>query len=185
MHRRSVILGTALLIGLSVLIARQQECLACSCAAVATPDSGWTKDALLDQADVVFRGTVVARGPVTDLGGGVTNGQYTVVFAVDQVWKGTPQRFYRVTAGHGGGDCTISFRVGDPWLVYGYENVGGTINTGICNRTMPNYGGATGDLAVLGRGERPSGDGALSPAGRIPLVGRIMEFTDHLAQLSS
>jgi hypothetical protein len=60
--------------------------------------------------------------------------------------------------------------------VYGYRTPNGAINTGICTRTAPNFAGATGDVRVLGPAERPAGDNALVPAGRLPLIGRIAEF---------
>ncbi len=141
------------LVGLAVPAFLPQSCLACSCAQAPTPVGGWTRATLLAQSDVVFRGQVVFAGPLRDLGGGATDGTYQVTFQVAETWKGVQQGTVVVTAGNGGGDCTIPFQVGQDWLVYGHRDPSGIVNTGICSRTSQVPGGQyDGDLAVLGVG---------------------------------
>ncbi len=102
---------------------------------------------------MVFRGQVVLAGPLRDLGGGATDGTYKVTFQAAETWKGVQQETIVVTAGSGAGDCTIPFQVGQEWLVYGFRDPSGVVNTGTCSRTsqVPD-GRYANDLAVLGSG---------------------------------
>jgi hypothetical protein len=40
-----------------------------------------------------------------------------------------------ILTGHGGGDCGYEFQVGADYVVYGYKNAEGRLETGICTRT--------------------------------------------------
>ncbi len=153
MSRKPIVAVVLSLLGLLIALPLPRSCLACSCAQPTTPAGGWTRAALLTQGDVVFRGKVVHAGPLRVLGGGATDGTYTVTFQADEVWKGAVTGSVVVQAGQGGGDCTIPFQVSQEWLVYGHGDPSGVVTTGICSRTSQLAGGRNaGDLAVLGSG---------------------------------
>ena len=168
---------TASLIALGPTLAIPDRCLACSCAEMPTPVGGWTRETLTARSEAVFSGTVVVVTPVETFEGGVTNGQYTVLFRVDEVWAGseTVRLHQAVIAGSGGGDCTIPFALGESWLIYGSPDAG-KIGTGICNRTA-RLADAT-DLDTLGAGERPR----LGLAS-LPLIGTLLDLNESLASL--
>ena len=168
---------SASLIALGLTLATPDRCLACSCAEMPTPVGGWTRETLTAGSEAVFSGTVVAVTPVETFAGGVTNGQYTVLFRVDEVWTGSGNvgLHQAVVAGGGGGDCTIPFALGESWLIYGSPDAG-KIGTGICNRTA-RLAGAT-DLDTLGAGERP-GIGL----GLLPLIGPLVDLSESLVSL--
>lgn len=168
---------TASLIALGLTLATPDRCLACSCAVMPTPVGGWTRETLTAGSEAVFSGTVVAVTPVETFEGGVTNGQYTVLFRVDEVWAGseTVRLHQAVVAGGGGGDCTIPFSLGESWLIYGTPDAG-KIGTGICSRTRRLAD--TTDLDILGAGERP--DIGLAP---LPLIGPLVDLSERLTSL--
>lgn len=153
MSRKPVYVVVLSLLGLLFALPLPRSCLACSCAQPPTPVGGWTRAALLTQGDVIFRGEVVHAGPLKDLGGGVTDGTYQVTFQVAEVWQGAVKESVVVQAGQGGGDCTIPFKVGQEWLIYGYGDPSDVVTTGICSRTSQLPGGRyADDLAVLASG---------------------------------
>ena len=141
------------LLGLLVALPLPQSCLACSCAQPPTPVGGWTRATLLAQSNVVFRGQVVLAGPLRDLAGGPGRHLQGDVPSRREASKALQQETIVVTAGSGAGDCTIPFQVGQEWLVYGFRDSSGVVNTGTCSRTsqIPD-GRYANDLAVLGSG---------------------------------
>lgn len=170
-------LALALVLAAGLLLARAQPCAACSCAEEPAPPGGWTREALVDDYDVVFRGHVVDAGELADLGNGLTDGSYLVRMTVDEAWKGIAPGASTVvvSAGHGGGDCTIPFAVGGAWLIYGYHDSerAQVVATSICDRTAflgsPwRVAAAPGDLATLGDGVRQAPPELLAPGS--PLV---------------
>ncbi len=42
-----------------------------------------------------------------------------------------------VLTGQGGGDCGYPFQTGTDYVIYAYNNAGGSLETGICSRTQP------------------------------------------------
>src|SRR5687768_4114527 len=71
------IMATAL-----VAVGPAQPCHACTCASEPTPVGGWTREALVQGYDAVFRAHVVHTRPPRDLGAGATDGKYRVLFLV-------------------------------------------------------------------------------------------------------
>jgi hypothetical protein len=153
MSRKPIFAVVLSLSGLLIALALPQSCLACSCLQPPTPVGGWTRETLVTQSDVIFRGKVVHAGPLRVLGGGATDGTYEVTFEAAEVWKGDVKGLVVVRAGQGGGDCTIPFQVGQEWLVYGHGDPAGVVTTGTCSRTSQLPGGQyADDLALLGSG---------------------------------
>jgi hypothetical protein len=153
MSRKPIFAVVLCLSGLLIALALPQSCLACSCEQPSTPVGGWTRETLVSQSDVIFRGEVVHAGPLRVFGGGVTDGTYEVTFEAAEVWKGDVEGPVVVQAGQGGGDCTIPFQVGQEWLVYGHGDPAGVVTTGSCSRTSQLPGGRyADDLALLGPG---------------------------------
>lgn len=174
MRVRMLLIAT-LLVPLSVGLAlsRPELVLACSCASQPTPAAGWTAEDLTRDYDVVFRGYVIAAGPFRDRGGGTTDGAYVVTMAASTVWAGPVRVTYRVEAGQGGGDCTISFAPGQEWLIFAYETVTGRepIGTDICTRTMPATDGrADFHASILGEGTAVMDIPRLRAVGAVPVM---------------
>jgi len=168
-----------LAVPLSIVLALSspETCLACSCATEPTPAVGWTAEDLTNNYDVVFRGYVIAADPVRDLGGGSTDGTYVVTMAASTVWAGPVRATYDVQAGHGGGDCTISFAPGQEWLIFAYETESGRepLGTGICNRTVPvNDRQAEVYAPILGEGTSVVDIPQLRAVGTIPVLSEIL-----------
>jgi hypothetical protein len=174
MHvRMMTILALIVPLGIGAALARPETCLACSCAVEPTPAAGWTADELTQNYDVVFRGYVVDAGPFRDTGNGTTDGTYVVTMAASMVWAGPVRATYEVQAGHGGGDCTISFSPGQEWLVFANGSVSGRepLGTGICSRTMPASDGRVDlHVTILGDGTPVVDIPRLKAVGAVPIL---------------
>lgn len=165
MSRTPIVAVVLSLAGLLVALTLPSSCLACSCVQDDAPAGGWTRATLLTQGDVIFRGKVVSAGPLRVLGGGATDGTYPVTFQVAEVWKGAVKRSVVVQAGSGGGDCTIPFKVGEEWLIYGHGDPSDVVNAGTCSRTSQLPGGRyTDDLAILAAGTPVSATDPTAPS---------------------
>ncbi|MFJ7934746.1 hypothetical protein [Sporosarcina sp. NPDC096371] len=122
---------------------------ACSCAAIPSPEEGFSN------AQVVFSGEVIK---VKDNNGFLGNYGKTVLFAVNETWKGTNETEIEITTGYGGGDCGVAFIVGQSYLVYAnlsdmYKRK--SLSTTICSPTKA-LGDASEDLTILGKGQVPT-----------------------------
>jgi len=64
--------------------------------------------------------------------------QIVARFQIQNVFKGLAldQKTVEVRTGHGGGDCGVSFKVGETYLVYAHSSEG-VLHTSICSRTRP------------------------------------------------
>jgi hypothetical protein len=135
-----------LLISLSIFLPTRTS--ACSCAEPAPVQTEFKN------AKSVFVGTVinvVEKNPI--------NGypHKSVLFEVETVWKGEKTTQKIITTGFGGGDCGISFKAGDKYLVYAFESYDNPrlLRTGICNRTTL-WKESLEDFTKLGTGEVPT-----------------------------
>lgn len=149
-HYARVVLA-AIVVAASVLAlraSRPPRALACSCALQPTPVGGWTREGLLTQGDVVFRGRIVASTEESS-----DDPSYSVTFQASEVWKGPESGAFTVTAGRGIGDCSVAYQVGQEWLIYGYTDPSGDLDASICSRTQRISGTqARSDLIALGPG---------------------------------
>lgn len=174
MQIRMLLIATFVVpLSIGLALARPETCHACSCAMEPTPSAGWTTEDLTRGYDVVFRGYVVAAGPVRDLGGGATDGTYVVTMAASTIWAGPVRATYRVQAGQGGGDCTILFMPGQEWLIFAYEweNSREPLSSGTCTRTMLATDGQSDFYAsILGEGTPVVDVPRLKSVGAVPVM---------------
>jgi hypothetical protein len=87
---------------------------------------------------------------VPAMGGGM--GVYLkVTFDVARTYRGPQQNRVSVETGSGGGDCGYPFQLDEKYLVFGYGDDSGSLQTGICTETGP-IAERTTALSIL-RGE--------------------------------
>lgn len=83
----------------------------------------------------------------------------SVLFAVQNTWKGINETQVIITTGLGGGDCGYEFEEGKEYLVYAFESrmysEEEKLVTIICDRTTL-LNSAEEDLSILGEGKSPT-----------------------------
>ena len=122
--------------------------LACSCALPTGSVRQQVEKARKDSR-AIFSGTVIEVTPVVPYRLGVG---FSVKFRVDRSWKGRISEEIAIFTGSGGGDCGLSFDIGDRYLVYAFGTSDASLSTGICQRTRP-IGAGAGDIKILGPGK--------------------------------
>ena len=77
----------------------------------------------MNDASVVFRGTVLERLALPQRSEMKGRGRYAITFRVDEYWKGTPGRRVTLYGVDGGTDCLGDggYEVGKDFLVYASE----------------------------------------------------------------
>ena len=82
----------------------------------------------------------------------------SVLFKVNETWKGVNQPRMKVITGNGGGDCGYEFKEGQEYLVYANESDmygSNELTVIICGRTNE-ISAAQEDLSILGEGKAPT-----------------------------
>lgn len=115
----------------SMLFGAPSRAYACSCLAANTAMKA------LEGADVVFRGTVVGVTDVRDGATSMTPSGREYTFDVKTVWKGEVQSQYKVRTGFGGGDCGVSFELGESAVVFATMSGDQVLGTGSCSYWRP------------------------------------------------
>jgi hypothetical protein len=118
---------------------------ACSCAEIPSVEQE------LDSSKDVFKGKVIDIKEVRDIRGYISK---SVLFQVNQVWKGQKQSQVVVATGTGSGDCGFNFVKGQEYIVYANESdMYGKkqLTTIVCDRTN-RLSDAQEDLKKLGQG---------------------------------
>lgn len=121
---------------------------ACSCAELPSAKEEF------ERSKAVFSGKVLDINENRSLNGYLSK---SVLFEVDETWKGTDQSQIVITTGQGGGDCGIEFKEGEEYLVYANESdMYGekSLVTIICNRTNQ-LSSLQEDLKIIGEGHPP------------------------------
>ncbi len=121
---------------------------ACSCAQPPSVEDE------LERSKAVFSGKVINIREKRSLNGYTSK---SVLFEVNNTWKGVKQSQIIITTGQGGGDCGFDFIEDEEYLVYAYESTmygEETLITIICDRTTE-LGSAQEDLEILGEGQPP------------------------------
>lgn len=144
-----VLLTPALLITLT----EPATTFACSCPLPQVPAGGWSREALVQESDVVFRGRVTAKSAELVEDG---LGYYLVTFQVSEYWKGPVEDPFVVRTANHSGICGLAQQVGEEWLIYASQDAAGKIRASTCSRSSWLPGGPfAADLAVLGPGTPP------------------------------
>lgn len=120
---------------------------ACSCAEPLSVEES------LEQAAAVFSGKVIRVKEKKQ-----EHGFYgkSVLFEVNEIWKGVEHSQIMIETGSGDADCGIHFKEGVEYLVYAYEDES-KLKTYLCTRTKE-LSFAQDDLFVLGEGSLPVSD---------------------------
>ena len=113
-----------------------------------------SQDDLRDQ-QFLFSGTVMKTDPIPTgdaLADQYFSGGSKTVFSVDDSWRGA--RGYdtiTVTSGNPSGGCGYTFEIGVCYLVFGYVDPDGTLQTSTCTHTLPyqNAGDLIGIINIL------------------------------------
>jgi hypothetical protein len=122
---------------------------ACSCAELPSVEGE------LERSEGVFAGKVIEIKENKTLNGVMTK---SVLFKVENTWKGISQSQVIISTGIGGGDCGYEFEEGKEYLVYSSNSKvysGNNLSTTICRRTN-DLAFAQEDLVVLGEGKPPT-----------------------------
>ncbi|OZM57920.1 hypothetical protein CIB95_06075 [Lottiidibacillus patelloidae] len=150
-----------LILFISLSIFSPTRASACSCVEPAPVETEYKR------AEAVFVGTVsnvIEKNPF--------NGtpHKSVLLEVETVWKGEKTTQVIITTGLGGGDCGISFKEGDKYLVYAFESYDNPklLRTGICSRTTL-WKESLEDFSELGPGEVPTD--------KVDLTGEMEQFS--------
>ncbi|WP_162805722.1 hypothetical protein [Sporosarcina sp. PTS2304] len=144
--KKKVLILPMLLIILAVMNVKPILTAACSC--MAPP----TADLALSEATAVFSGEVEEVKKNTK-----DNGK-TVIFTVQETWKGIDSQTISVFTGNDSASCGINFEVGKEYLVYAHtmdSNGKNILATTLCDRTAE-LANATDDLALIGEGQLPT-----------------------------
>ncbi|HKP52587.1 MAG TPA: hypothetical protein VJ183_08035 [Chloroflexia bacterium] len=122
---------------------------ACSCGGPSTAREA------LEGSDAVFFGRVISVTGASEQVQQVSHGYISiaVVLEVISIWKGVSAGQVTVYTGSGGGDCGVSFEVGELRLVYANAADDGRLGTGICSYFRP--ADAPKDVDELGPGIPP------------------------------
>ena len=121
---------------------------ACSCIEL-TPAEAF------ERADAVFVGEVTAFKVRSGIWGQSSIDPTTVVFSVNEVWKGPRQESITIRTARSEVSCGFEFAIGLRYLVYARDG-----QTGLCDRTALAVRSQE-DLVALGEGWKP----AAAPAG--------------------
>lgn len=122
---------------------------ACSCAQLPSVAEE------LKGSNAVFSGKVVKIRERRNIKGYKVR---SVLFEVENTWKGTKQSQVLITTGLGGGDCGYDFTEGHEYLVYAHDSTmygSKSLVTVICNRTNE-LSSSKEDLKILGEGMQPT-----------------------------
>jgi len=146
----------AVLAASSLLASTPTPAAACTCAGTTRAES----EAL---ADIVFVGAVVdtreSRG--TGEGVGLLADEFSFLFAVDEVRKGSARDVAVVNTYAGGGAaCGAPFNVGERWLVYGHAGADDRYRTNLC---VPNELQAKAGDAPTASVQWPENDDGVAP----------------------
>ena len=146
----------AMLISSAILMSAVSSC-ACTCSAPPVEE-------MRRNADVVFRGTIVALRPSGKPVSFVGDTGKIAVFKVNRVWKGDIGSAFEMAAYEETGACwgfwPHLLKIGNDLVVFAFQTPGGdidepsTFQTTICSRTAPAT--ANKDLDALGPGYEPS-----------------------------
>lgn len=139
------------------------RCVAAAVAAVTLPAPLWAEcvceasqepQALLDAADVVFRGTLQALSE--DWDGEIGTARWNYALRVDEVYRGAVEERVSVSAPSPHGDgCSVDIVYDTAFLVYAKrKNDYGEYRSDRCMGTKP-IAQAAADLALLGEGYPP------------------------------
>ncbi|WP_050184146.1 hypothetical protein [Domibacillus robiginosus] len=148
MMKSTHFLTLCLFIVSSVIIFFPFQGAACSC--VEPPG---VKEELMS-SEAVFSGKVLEVEEDTSAMGLTTK---SVLFEVNETWKGVNQSQVKITTGMGGGDCGYDFKAGQAYLVYAnHSDMFGSdgLTVVICSRTAE-ISAAQDDLFILGEGQAP------------------------------
>jgi hypothetical protein len=164
--RRFTRLVAAPVVGLVLSLAPAADVLACSCAALSTPEE------LVTKSEVVFIGSVRdrAEAPPGELGGPTV----AYAFEVERASEPTPAIMeVRAIGGDGGASCGIEFGIGERWLVAAYSGVD-ALETNLCSGNTfldPEDPAAAVELvALLPSVPAPdAGDGASEAGAGVPV----------------
>lgn len=122
---------------------------ACYCA------ESLTVEAQLSHSEAVFSGHVLEVKDVRNLNGSMTK---SILFEINEIWKGGSESQIIIHTGSGGGDCGFYFEEGKEYLVYAQlSKMYGDkeqLVTIMCDRTN-SLSKAREDLAILGEGRVP------------------------------
>lgn len=136
-----------LILSIALFLWKPTDAAACSCIMPPPPDQA------LNEANAVFSGEVIE---ITDNRNLINGNGRTVIFKVDENWKGIENGEVAITTGNNEADCGFPFEVGQSYLVYASKNGmydSNSLSTTICNRTVQ-LANANEDLNVLGKGEK-------------------------------
>ncbi|MET1032423.1 hypothetical protein [Domibacillus tundrae] len=103
----------------------------------------------------VFSGKVIEVEEKKSITGLLTK---SVLFEINETWKGAAQSQVEITTGNGGGDCGYEFKGGQEYLVYANDSDmfgSNELTAIICSRTTE-ISAAQEDLAILGEGQIPA-----------------------------
>jgi hypothetical protein len=175
MRRTVATLASLVLTVLAVVVLYPPTCVhACSCIAPPGPKRA------LSSSEAVFSGEVTAiekKGAATSR----YPGTVTVTLRVSEVWKGPERGTLEVTMPSQDSACRYPFEEGRKYLVYasGKRDLG----VSLCSPTRP-LSEAGPDLAVLGNGEKPESNDALTDTSGIAPA-RVMVGLAGLAIVAS
>ena len=173
-------LASLILTVIGVVFLLPPQCAsACTCAMPPGSQEERAERALA-KSSAVFSGEVVAveQGTATASG----PGNDTVTLRASEVWKGPEQKALKVRTPSQGMACGNHFEEGREYLVYAYGKR--DLATDICTETKP-LSRAGADLAALGDGERPTGDGGVLSDTSGGVSGRAMAWLAGLALAAS
>ena len=147
--------SVALFFGIVIVFSlASRTATACSCGGTGTPCESY------GSAAAVFAGTVTGvrdiEREMKDVSGqrkqeylnGIEWVPMAYKFSVEQPYLGVAGAEIEIFTGRGGGDCGVSFQIGQRYLVYAYRYKD-KLTTSICTRTT-SFSRATEDLAFLG-----------------------------------
>ena len=138
-----------------VFLLAGRNAMACSCASPGTPCESY------GAAAAVFVGTVtgvrdsqprkqedVGKRRKQEGSGEIDGIPMAFKFVVEQAYLGVAGSEIEIYTGRGGGDCGVTFQMGQRYLVYAYRYKD-KLSTSICTRTKP-FNKATEDITFLG-----------------------------------
>lgn len=155
-------------VAVAVMALVPMRALACSCIVMTTQER-------VEFADVIFAGRVEKVEPSA---GGSHRGPTVATLAAETVWKGPVQIYFDVEGGSGGGaDCTVSFEVGETYLVFATGDPGAVLSTSICNGTA--LLSQSEDIDALGPGTPVAPDVGVIP---VPVGGVAPDAQQDVAE---
>jgi hypothetical protein len=143
------------------LLAFAAPALPCTCVSAV----GTTAKTIVNDYAVVFRGTVVERKVLPQRAEMKGRRRYSIIFRVDEYWKGSPDRTRILYGVDGGTDCMGDggYEVGKKYLVYAGEQV-------VKDEILDNGFFWFGWTDVLPEGTHMLVPGACAPGGETTMV---------------